>query len=234
MEKEGPPYCADGSLDYGESKYIATHPCVFFLTRGHSVEDPFSVLSIFVPDQPSRPQLIPLYPSQPLSNPTDPPFPAPTNIPKPSYPPAPQIKTPVNPPKRRHWIITRNGPSRANKAKEKDDEDFTPAWQIPREVHAADFDPYPGLVGELAEEVGTRDIGARLGTEEAVFDAIRESMARDEEVDNPDSGKYWTLKRAAAAQDYIRDVVYGGVDGWAYARSLAAFVTPPATSVRVL
>ena len=35
---------------------------------------------------------------------------------------------------------------------------------------------------------------------------------------------YWTSQRAAEAEDYIRDVVYGGVDGLAYVRSLAEFV----------
>ena len=35
---------------------------------------------------------------------------------------------------------------------------------------------------------------------------------------------YWTTQRAAEAEDYIRDVVYGGVDGLAYVRSLAEFV----------
>lgn len=36
---------------------------------------------------------------------------------------------------------------------------------------------------------------------------------------------YWTSQRAAEAEDYIRDVVYGGVDGLAYVRSLAEFVS---------
>lgn len=203
------------------------------------MEDPFSILSIFAPDPPSRPQLTPLYPSQPPSNPIDPLLPAPTSIPEPSYPPSPQLKTYAEPLRRRHWLVTRNAQSRANKIKEKDDEDFTPAWQVPQEAHAVDFDPYPGLVSELAEEIGITDIGARLGTQDAVFDAIRESVQcgvsegnEAMEVDQPRNDEYWTRKRSAAAQDYIRDVVYGGVDGLAYVRSLAQFVTPPATPVR--
>ena len=35
---------------------------------------------------------------------------------------------------------------------------------------------------------------------------------------------YWTSQRAAEAEGYIRDLVYGGVDGLAYVRSLAEFV----------
>ena len=41
---------------------------------------------------------------------------------------------------------------------------------------------------------------------------------------NPLANAYWTTQRAAEAEDYIRDVVYGGVDGLAYVRSLAQFV----------
>lgn len=36
---------------------------------------------------------------------------------------------------------------------------------------------------------------------------------------------YWTTHRSAEAEDYIRDLVYGGVDGLAYVRSLAEFVS---------
>ncbi|PPQ99835.1 hypothetical protein CVT24_009629 [Panaeolus cyanescens] len=52
IERDGPPLLPDGSLDYTE------------------MEDPFSVLSFFVPDPPTRPHLIPLYP--PLNNPPQP------------------------------------------------------------------------------------------------------------------------------------------------------------------
>ncbi|KAF5346868.1 hypothetical protein D9756_010623 [Leucocoprinus leucothites] len=72
-----------------------------------------------------------------------------------------------------------------------------------------------------------------------VFDVVRESI--DLEVEAPaanenglssdyftgstnDTGEYFTSQRAAEAEEYIRDVVYGGVDGLAYVRSLAEFV----------
>ena len=38
---------------------------------------------------------------------------------------------------------------------------------------------------------------------------------------------YWSSARAAEAEDHIRDVVYGGIEGLAYVRSLAEFITPP-------
>lgn len=43
-------------------------------------------------------------------------------------------------------------------------------------------------------------------------------------ADNLLANAYWTTQRAAEAEDYIRDIVYGGVDGLAYVRSLAEFV----------
>lgn len=38
---------------------------------------------------------------------------------------------------------------------------------------------------------------------------------------------YWTDGRAGEAEEYLKDVVYGGVEGFAYIRSLAEFVTDP-------
>ncbi|KAF4622126.1 hypothetical protein D9613_009462 [Agrocybe pediades] len=147
FERDGPPFLADGSLDYTE------------------MEDPFSVLSCFVPDPPSRPQLVPLYP--PLHNPPPPPPPPPqaesstsqtpqleqpppppvlpTTVPLPPFPSAtsvpldhPPLTLPfLNPdnntannnsndtsgkaPRRRHWTVVRNASSR-HKGKEREDE----------------------------------------------------------------------------------------------------------------
>jgi bromodomain-containing protein 7/9 len=186
-----------------------------------SVEDPFSILSIFVPDPPTRPYLNPIYPSNSPWNP----LPAPTNIPTPAYRPSPKHKTSLKTPKRRHWTVTRNTATRVNKIKEKDDEDDVPAWQLPREAHTVDFGAYSGLTTEMGY--------TELGTEETFFDAIREDMDELMDVDESDPDEYWTAQSAAKAQDYIRDVVYGGVDGLAYVRSLAEFVSPP-TSVCAL
>lgn len=183
------------------------------------VEDPLSVLSIFVSDPPSRPQLTPLYPSKTTLNP----LPAPTSIPAPTYPPSTDIQSTTKSSKRRHWTINRNAPTRVNKTKEKDDDDDVPAWQVPREAHAVDFGAFAALSGVL----GMRG----LGSEEAFFDVIREDVDVTMAVEEQSHESYWTRKRAADAQDYIRDVVYGGVDGLAYVRSLAEFVTPPRTSV---
>jgi bromodomain-containing protein 7 len=198
VEKEGPPYCTDGSLDYSASKH-GTIFCLFY-SPILPVEDPFS----------------PCDPSWNL-------LPVPVNIPTPAYPPSPESKSNTKPTKRRHWTISRNAPTRVYKIKEKDDEDETSAWQMPREAHTVDFGAYTGL----AEELVTRG----LAGEEALFDAIREDVDESMDSDESSDDEYWTGKRAAEAQDYIRDVVYGGVDGLAYVRSLAEFVSPPVENV---
>jgi len=199
IEKEGPPYCTDGSLDFSE------------------IEDPFSVLSVFVPDPPSRPRLTPLFPCNSS-------LPAPVKITPHEYPPSLESKSDFNSSKRSHWTIMRNATTRAYKSREKEEEEDLPSWQLPREAHALDF----GAYGDLGGEMGRRG----LGTEEAVLDAIREDADETMDVEESDQDKYWNYKRAADAQDYIWDVVYGGVDGLAYVRSLAEFVRPPVVSVK--
>ena len=77
--------------------------------------------------------------------------------------------------------------------------------------------------------------------EQEVLEVLRESVECPEgeetvglettgDVEGQSSGtkveEYWTDERATAAEGYLRDVVYGGVDGLAYVRSLAEFVHP--------
>ncbi|TFK21682.1 hypothetical protein FA15DRAFT_597404 [Coprinopsis marcescibilis] len=269
IEKEGPPMLPDGSLDYTE------------------MEDPFSVLSFFVPDPPMRPSLIPLYPplfsvstplqsqdtvqthpqpppqdhnrqSVPPSQPEqDPPqeylFPAPTNIPSShNFPDIPLLAQSTSyrassSITRSHWNISRN---LTRRGKDKDDEtemsEF-PSWQTPRDAHPADFGSFASLAGELAEEMQRRGLTPRVAQpgeeQQANFDIIRESVScnmapREEEEEGakkvrdaaPPSEQediiknYWTKHRAIEAESYIRDLVYGGEDGLAYVRSLAAFM----------
>lgn len=79
-----------------------------------------------------------------------------------------------------------------------------------------------------------QDVGTSFGTEEALLDAIRENVEGDDQTvhaDNTNADEYWNKKSAAEAQDYVRDMVYGGVDGLAYVRSVAEFVSSPTISV---
>ncbi|KAI0367094.1 hypothetical protein BV20DRAFT_970968 [Pilatotrama ljubarskyi] len=227
IEKGGPPYTAEGSIDYAE------------------MEDPFSVLSFFVPDPPSRPLLTPLYPPLEPFDPSRPPLPAPVNIlPVEEVPTPPTLAAPPPPqkqsgrtkqPRRRHWTIVRNAPSRG-RAKEVVEEETVPAWKNPREPVTADFGTFATLPSLLAEERRIGDLSAELGSEEKLFDTVRKTcqppVARPSRSNPPTEmametaeESYWTGK-AAEAEAYIRDVVYGGVDGFAYVRSLAEFLTP--------
>ncbi|KAH7907594.1 hypothetical protein BJ138DRAFT_1070003 [Hygrophoropsis aurantiaca] len=214
IEKEGPPYCPDGSLDYFE------------------MEDPFSVLNVFGPDPMSKPQLLPLYPPLPSEDISPIPFPVPVNIPPDR--PVPELATvdsssTAKPSKkRRHWTIVKNAPSRA-KAKEKEDEDTTPAWKVPRDPLLFDYGSFADLPSVIAEDINTQDISGALGSEEKLFGAIRSTVEhRLLKRKLPESeNDYWTDQKAVEAEEYIRDVVYGGVDGLAYIRSLAEFLRPP-------
>ena len=102
---------------------------------------------------------------------------------------------------------------------QKDDEDATPTWRTPREPCASDFGSFATLMNGLARERGVRDIGAELGSEGKLFDAIRDNVER------MDWQEDWV--QASEAKAYLRDIVYGGVDGLAYIRSLAQFVGRP-------
>lgn len=139
------------------------------------------------------------------------------------------------------------------KGKERDDDiEITdiPAWQTPREAHTTDVGSFAVLAGELAQEMRHRGVSNSPGTgvdedQSAMLDIIRNSLDCESGAKTVTNGStiesaaateesssalfhakdYWSLKRAAEAEVYLRDVVYGGVDGLAYIRSLAEFVT---------
>lgn len=231
FERDGPPLHPDGSVNYTQ------------------MEDPFSILSVLVRDLPSRPQLTPLYP--PVNPVTQ--VPNSISAPQPQPPlnyvgatsvtPDYQLPAlpvhPVGPQdgKRRHWLITRNATGR-QKGKEREDDPEAildiPWWQVPRDAHATDMGSFASLAGGLADEMVRRGLPVH-DHEEMTLDLIRddldcESLAKTLEQKEVASGLgfpvsgYWTIQRASEAEEYIRDIVYGGVDGLAYARSLAEFV----------
>ncbi|KAF9448690.1 hypothetical protein P691DRAFT_729247 [Macrolepiota fuliginosa MF-IS2] len=148
--------------------------------------------------------------------------------------------------KRRHWHIVRNQVSRKTKDNGDDNEADEPPWHAKREAHPADFGSFALLAGALSEEMKKRGVTPGVlkdGEEETVvFNLIRNSLDQEEAVKTetgtegeevvasyldgsvPSNGEYFTSRRAAEAEEYIRDVVYGGVNGLAYVRSLAEFV----------
>ncbi|KAI9566652.1 hypothetical protein HD554DRAFT_2115469 [Boletus coccyginus] len=162
--------------------------------------------------------------------------------------PAPSTRPPK---KRRHWAIVRNVPARS-RAKEKESEatvdDAKTAWKVPRDAGPMDYGTFATLLGELAASavgaVGALNTGVAeymYGSEQRLFATIRSTVEHrgvrkreaeedqthtDEEKEKESTETFWTDERAEEAWDYLRDVVYGGVDGYAYVRSLAEFVAP--------
>ncbi len=147
--------------------------------------------------------------------------------------------------KRRHWHIVRNPVGRKTKDNTEENETDEPPWQVAREVHPADFGSFAVLAGALSEEMKKRGVTPgvlRDGEEEKVImsfvrdSLVPEGMVTNEELNEDTTAfeylngpgfspnEYFTSQRAAEAEEYIRDVVYGGVDGLAYVRSLAEFV----------
>ena len=304
MERDGPPLLADGSLDYTESELFFWRKKKFLTCSFLLVEDPFSVLSFFVPEPQTRPHLVPLYPplqsltplppstsiSTSISTSSDVPaphtraFPSTTSLPL-DFTPATlpfldtnlqqqaQIKPPTS--RRRHWTISRNTTRQKGKEREDDIDSFgggggggfgveVPVWQVAREAHAVDFGCFALLGAELEAEMRRRNLGVGVNgvngmtgntgekEEDTILGLVRSSLDCSQAPRNVGSGEdganaapaaaptptirtartganllanaYWTSQRAAEAEDYIRDVVYGGVDGLAYVRSLAEFV----------
>jgi bromodomain-containing protein 7/9 len=116
--------------------------------------------------------------------------------------------------------------------------------QALREARTVDFGSFAPLAGALDEEMRRRGITPQESDIEArTSDIIRESLDSEaaaqknsaatgsSETSGFGTSGYWNSQRAATAEEYIRDLVYGGADGLAYIRSLAQFVT---SEVRVV
>ncbi|KAF8057477.1 hypothetical protein FPV67DRAFT_1566035 [Lyophyllum atratum] len=251
IEKEGPPLLADGSLDYTEMEDPFSVLSVFapepysrpYLTPLHA---PLFTTPPLQPQyDPSSSQL------QSQQPPTRPAFPTSINVPLDH--PSPQLPIRTTPTskgpatdKQRHWLIVRN-PTRS-KFKDKDDEAEAsdgPSYQTSRELHATDYGSYAALAGILEKEVRRRNVLGREGEEEdKVLQVLRDTLDSEAAmgITPSDSASgdtalrindYWSTQRAAVAEGYIRDVVYGGIDGLAYVRSLAEFVTPDDQQSRI-
>ena len=172
------------------------------------------------------------------------PFPTPVVVPTSLADPGPSTVTSDDAPgsqskkrKRKHWTIVRNTSSRRAKDREEEEEE-EPAWKAPRAPSASDFGTFAELQHLLASEGAAADV-SDLGSERRLTEAIRTSVENStwnkgtggsgkqpSSVDPDEDEAYWR-ESGSEAQEYIRDIVYGGVDGYAYARSLAEFVTPP-------
>ncbi|KAF9042012.1 hypothetical protein BDZ89DRAFT_1128700 [Hymenopellis radicata] len=200
FEKEGPPFHVDGSLDYWE------------------MEDPYTMLSALAPEPLARPRVIPLYPP-PQPEPSGSATPQPPHLGAVTFPSKQEAHIPPVPPDKKHWNILRSY-SRLKK----DEERLVEKQE--REVHTLDWGSLSVLSGELADDMKRRGI-----VEESVTEVIKEQLDVEENVKkrkrDDDDGTYFSSRRAAEAETYLEDVVYGGVDGYAYIRSLAQFLKRP-------
>jgi bromodomain-containing protein 7/9 len=164
-----------------------------------------------------------------------------------NYDPSLSINLEVPPaatyPKRRHWQIIRNATGRKVKDNPDELEMSEPPGQTGREAHATHFGSFAVLAGALSEEMKRRGAAAKIGEEgKTMLDLIKESLEPVGTLDDGEGSEdaamtayveastttateYFTPQRAAVAEEYIRDMVYGGVDGFAYVRSLAEFVS---------
>lgn len=212
MEKGGPPYAPDGSLDYAESEFQSSHYPTY-TDLGNAVEDPFSVLSALVPD-PYSPLFPPLF-FPPAQDPSQINHPLPTGVPLPNDPSVgPEIPVGGSKSKYRHWTITRPAPQRTKAKEAAEERPSTHDSKKPaRPLHTTDFGLFPTIATKLSS-------GGVMGTEEELLAALRtslEGVARSEDSAN----------QATTAQSWLREVVYGGFDGLAYMRSVAEFVASP-------
>lgn len=197
------------------------------------VEDPFTILSALVPDPLIRPQMSLLWPPPPPIQPTESRATSATPAPQPvagpsslgsvALPPKPEPHIPPVPPDKKHWVVQTNYSSRGFK---KEEPERVPE-RLERPVHAVDWGSFALLSAELSEELRRRGL-----TDNDGIDIVRESLDPEDNSrkrKRDDGHKYWNLGRAAQGEDYLRDVVYGSVDGYAYVRSLAEFVKRPKT-----
>ncbi|KAI6141725.1 hypothetical protein BKA82DRAFT_1006559 [Pisolithus tinctorius] len=237
FEKEGPPYYPDGSLAYAE------------------MEDPFSVLNVFVPDPPSRPQLSALYPPPPSTEgtsytpqaiqlPSDHPFPHLATVDtRHTYLPGTKLTAqtdrPIN--KRKHWTIVRHSATRSRLKDTDQEEHMASASKTSHEALPADWGTFAELLGRLAADPASR--ANTCASEQNLLAALRSSMSsRQIPHSSPPSSSpwpstdtsipqtesdFWTDATVRNGWDYLLDVVYGGVDGFAYVRSLAEFLRRP-------
>jgi len=180
------------------------------------VEDPFSLFSALVDVHQPKLILNPLHPEPFSENSVTIPSPANISLKRTLPQTAPELT--ATPTKRRHWTINRH--SGRGRAKDGDEEDAHTS--LPQREHATtDYGPMSILMADLAREVTMQNIN----DQQTLFDLLRNSIDGRDTSSAPNTDP--TEAAALNAQDYIWSLIYGGVDGMAYVRSLAEFVGSP-------
>ncbi|KAI5120998.1 hypothetical protein M0805_000459 [Coniferiporia weirii] len=237
-EKEGPPFAPDGSLDYTEME----NP--FSILR-NLIPDPPSVphlvplistISAPLESSEGTPEAS-QPPEEKKGDQSNRPGQGPISVPLVALPSIladsgrhtfanPPTSTPqIGNKKMRHWTITRNPPRAARVRDDEDDGAASGPRAKRRRVEAPDYGAFASLMGTLAAENGIKadDFEEVFANDEKLLKQIRMSI---ENRTPPSLPKPTPVDREVVldADEYIRDVVYGGTDSLAYFRSLAEFV----------
>ncbi|KAF7290811.1 Bromodomain-containing 7 [Mycena indigotica] len=238
IETHGPPTRTDGSLDY------------------RAIEDPFTHLSALVPDPLTRPLLTPIFPppppkpqsnnvhasATPSRDTPDPigetPAPNITNLyPLPTLLPQDLRPTPIPsiPSNLRHWTVHRNF---GNRRPLDPPPVYERSWEEPREAHILDFGSFAKVAGLLHSRIGGVVPELHDEAEKLAKDAVKATVEApprhlstltnvfEVRATEPEK-EYWGKERKLEAEGYIIDMLYGGVEGLAYVRSLAEFISSP-------
>ncbi|KAJ7054923.1 hypothetical protein C8F01DRAFT_1063417 [Mycena amicta] len=245
VETHGPPTLTDGSLDYRAVEDPFTYLSAL-------VPDPPArpqLTPIFPP--PRKPPPPTFQPSGTPSRDTPEPsgagetpapnvldtYPLPTLLPHDLQTTTTTI--PPHPTNLRHWTVHRNF---GNRRPLDPPPAYERTWEEPREAHMLDFGAFAELAGLFngalrGAGIPVVETQTREETDALVKDAVRASLevpSRDQFVapttvlDLQPKKEYWGKERTLEAESYIVDMVYGGVEGLAYVRSLAEFVSTPA------
>lgn len=142
----------------------------------------------------------------------------------------PQLSTQVVGEKKlKHWTITRN-PPRPVRANQDDEENVIYGQNVQRsEASHSDYGAFASLLGVIAAERGQSidDFEVFFGSHEKILAQIRSSIQNDEvplPSDNSNCDAHTEQVEISLSDDYLREIVYGGVDGLAYFRSIAEFI----------
>ncbi|KAG8949030.1 hypothetical protein FRC04_009104 [Tulasnella sp. 424] len=214
MEKRGMPTLWDGSIDYAQRKPLTILVSVsqtLNLTPFLPVEDPFTVLHHFTPDPFQAPWLQALSDPPPPTNPDSEAFPIFSSAGKLADRTADLAsRLEAQPPPH---FITRGYSTRASVPaitldSEADDAVGAQKYELPeRWMGTRDF----GVLPQIRERPGDRMVKVEVELEEVAGSSGFEEEARD-------------------GLEYIRDTVYGGTEGLAYARSVMEFVNGASAS----
>ena len=181
-----------------------------------SVQDPFSLFSALVDVHQPKLILNPLRPEPFSENSVA--VPSPVNISLKRNLPQAAPELTATPTKRRHWTINRH--SGRGRAKGGEEEDAPTS--LPQREHATtDY----GSMSTLMADLTSQEPAQSVNDQPKLFDLLRNSVDGRDSSSAPDTDP--TEAAALNAQDYIWSLVYGGVDGLAYVRSLAEFVRNP-------